>query len=108
MISTDKERSLIKEWAVKNEGRIEVFDENEDSFWSECESSGDILEYDFKNITELKKMFEELLIGCKDVTLPLSVVTFKMKDMVDVVKVSDLKEKSYGGDFEIPEYIYVF
>lgn len=106
MSSTDKERSLIKEWAVKSDSRIEGFDVDKESFWSECESSGDVIEYDFQNVPELKKVFGETLIGCEDVMLPLTVATFKMKDRAEG------ETNSFGSrdkdEFSIPEFIYVF
>ncbi len=106
MSSTDKERSLIKEWAVKNESRIEGYDVDKESFWSECDSSGDITEYDFQNVPELKKMFEESLAGCEDVVLPLTVAAFKMKDRAEVE--TNSSRISNKDEFSIPEFIYVF
>ncbi len=106
MSSTDKERSLIKEWAVKSESRIEGFGVDKESFWSECDSSGDITEYDFQFVPELKKMFGEMLIGCDDVVLPLTVATFKMKEQAEEETNSSRSDKK--DEFSIPEFIYVF
>lgn len=109
MSSTDKEKEMIKAWAIQMESHIEEYDIERKSFWEIYEDSGDIEEYDFENITELKKKLEKSLKNCEGAILPLCVATFKKKDEG---KVKTKKSSMYGDvnkeDFEIPEFIYVF
>ena len=105
MSSIDKEKGMIKEWAVKNESRIK--EQDKDSFWDTYDSVGDIVEYEFKTVTELKKMFGETLVGCDDVILPLAVAAFKKKEWSSPNSEIN-NDKTGSGDFTIPEFIYVF
>ncbi|XME03796.1 hypothetical protein QYZ88_006360 [Lachnospiraceae bacterium C1.1] len=106
MSSTEKEKGLIKEWAANSESRIEMHGIKSECFWSKCDSSGDITEHDFHTVPELKNIFKEVLVGCEDVILPLTVATLKKKEQELVLKGS--KERIELDDFSIPEYIYVF
>ena len=101
-MSSTREKELIKEWAVSKNSRIERHDR--DSFWEKCDSVGDISEYDFQTVPELKKMLGETLVGCEDVVLPLTVAAFKKKDE-GVVRLEMNADKD---GFNIPEFIYVF
>ena len=105
MSSTDREKEMIKEWAVSKDSRICV---DRESFWEDYECSGDIAEYDFQTVPELKKVLGEALVGCEDVILPLTVAAFKKKDQGRTQVAEDVKDKAGKDDFSIPEFIYVF
>ena len=104
-MSSTREKELIKEWAVSKSSRIKLYDR--DSFWEKCDSVGDISEYDFQTVPELKKMFGETLVGCEDVVLPLTVAAFKKKEWSSSESKGEVK-RTEDGDFSIPEFIYVF
>ena len=106
MSSTDKEKKMIKDWAVKSESRIEGYDKDRTSYWFECDEGNDIDEYDFSTVPELKKALGENVKGCEDVILPLCVAAFKKKEEFRVE--TEVKVDKNSGDFSIPEFIYVF
>ena len=109
MSSTEKEKGMIKEWAVKAQNCIEGYDVARESYWNTYESDEDIINYDFQTIPELRKMFDENLVGCEDVALPLSVAAFKEKHQGEIKSGTDTKEKKDDSDnFSIPEFIYIF
>lgn len=109
MSSIEKEKGMIKEWAVTAITGIEGYDVDIESYWNTYEADADIIEYDFQTISELKKMLEMSLVGCEDVILPLSVATFKEKHQGEVKSGTDMKGNKDSSDgFSIPEFIYIF
>ena len=109
MSSIEKEKGMLKEWAVKATGRMEEYDVDRGSYWNTYEADEDIIDYDFQTIPVLRKMFEKNLVGCDDVALPLSVATFKKKHQVSIKSENDKNgNKDDSGSFEIPEFIYIF
>lgn len=109
MSSIEKEKGMIEEWALKADSCIEGYDVEKESYWSLYETNEDIIEYDFQTIPELKKIFENSLVGSEDVVLPLSVATFKEKHQGSVEADNHTKENNNDSDgFSIPEFIYIF
>lgn len=117
-ISKD-EKEIIKEWA-KEYGTSKISMKYfpmptamVESYWNTSDNGNSIVEYEYENIPELKKLLEQELQEdfYKDLILPLAIAIFKEKK-INCQSLNSIEEDRVFGveknDFKIPEYVYVF
>jgi len=112
------EKEILKAWAMecgtaerKEKYLPKAFGAGE-SYWCAYDGKGDIAEYGFETIRELKQIMAQELKEefYRDLILPLSVAAFKEKKDIKV----DTEGSGEDGtlhpqeEFSIPEFVYEF
>lgn len=116
------EPEIIKEWA-KEEYKTELAekylpesDEHMVSYWESYCEANDIMEYDFSNVTEFRRLLEQYVSESymRDLHLPLTVAALKGKRKAENIE-KNVQEtgkeevlKKDAGKIEILEFVYVF
>ena len=113
------EKEMIKAWAVEEfserlqEEYLPQPNLGKKSYWTSFHNSGNLTEYDFGTIPELKAMLEQELGDeiYKDLVLPLAIAAMKEKKIIQIED-EDKEEKlviqKEGDELLIPDFVYNF
>lgn len=113
------EKEMIKVWAVEEySGDLEkeylpLPEQEKGSYWCVHGEEGDISEYGFESVPELKEILGEKLSEgfYSDLILPLAIAVFKEKEIIqlDTGKSENGQNmKKDMNEFLIPDFVYVF
>ena len=110
------EKEMIKAWAEEEFSEsltreyLPMPDKEKESYWCEYNKEGDILEYAFDTVPELKSMMEQELKEeyYKDLILPMAVAALKEKKIIEIENQEDTLPLQKEDGFSIPDFVYRF
>lgn len=107
MSQTEREKQIIKMWA--SESKIDYRKNNMfkdvDTYFTTINTNGiSVSEYDFNNIPQLEKLFNELWTIERDDSVPRICAIAAFKERIKYDDMKDMRNKD--SDRVLPEFIY--
>ena len=106
----------IQEWAATEttfelkQKYLKKKKKNKESYWDKHFQQNEIMEYDFENIPQMKRLLENNLTDpCYDDLINvLCVATFKAKKRSENIENNEINQTDIEDDFVIPDFVYKF